>query len=535
MLDRAEALFELLESRVYQKEKAWVFAHNYNFDALILSLFTQLSSNGYELKRWVIDSDMFIVIARKAEKTLCFIDSFNYFKVSIAKMGEILGYEKLSVDFKKVSDEELMTYCLRDAEILMKFMESFILFWHENNYGNFRYTLASLSLEAYRHKFMDYDIWLHEDEQAQLLEMDSYRGGRTEAFFIGRPPSDMFYKLDINSQYPAVMSSNDYPVALVDVKDNVDPRELKELLAKYLAVASVDFYARDNCLAVRRERLLFPKGKITATLCTPELRYLQIHGRIERIRQIALYRHAPIFTRYIEDFYSKRLAFRQAGNTILDSYTRVLMNSLYGKFGQQNQDYECIGLSWLDHNCIQTVLGDDKSLRRTEVHLNGKVYVVKGKEIAHHAFIAIASHVTAYARMLLWRYIRQSGDRNCFYTDTDSLVVNKEGYDNLAEHIDPLVLGKLKLEGKSSNFIIRNVKDYTFETDVKRKGIRKDAEQIDEFTFKQLRFSKIRSMLHEAHDNFVIVAQTEKHLSAEYKKGDIGADKWVTPFVFSDF
>lgn len=533
-LKRKEDLFRIIDMHVFAKRKAWIFCHNYNFDALVLDLFGQLKQNRYEIQRWIIDSDMFIVTAKGNEKSLAFIDSFNYFKTSIAKMGDILGKQKIKVDFDHVSDTELMRYCQNDTEILRDFMETFISWWRNGHYGNFRYTMAGLALEAYRHRFMRTDIWLHDVVEAQKLELESYRGGRAEAFFIGKPSASQFYKLDINSMYPYVMAHNTFPVALSGIKSNLTHEQIAKLCDKYLVVADVEYTAYDTAISVRRERLINPVGRIRATLCTPELKYLLGRGIINKVHICAFYRHANIFADYINHFYIERMRFRAEKNSIMDTFAKLFMNSLYGKFGQQNTQYELLGDSWLEHNCIQHVIGDNYSGRETEIHLNGKVYRRVGSEISETAFVAIASHVTAYARMLLWKYINTAGYRNCYYCDTDSLFVNQKGYERLAKFIDSNELGKLKLESVSDYLEIRNVKDYTFGNETKRKGVRKDAIEVTQNVFRQTRFSKIRSMLNANTDNAVLVEQIEKRLSTEYKKGEKGKGGWVRPFCLHE-
>lgn len=534
-LHKPADLFDIIDRYVHEKEKAYVFAHNYNYDSLILDLFNQLKIHQWSVTNWIIDSDMFIVTAKKGKRSLAFIDSFNYFKTSIKEMGKTVNLDKLDIDFNTKDEHLLMTYCKRDCDILMTFMEKFQSWWLASDYGNFRYTLASSSFEAFRHKFMKHDIWLHHDEESQLLETASYRGGRAEAFFIGKPKAERFYKLDVNSMYPYVMKLNTFPIAYNDNRQNPTVQQLTTALDKYLCVADVEFTALDNAIGVKRERLIFPTGRIRATLTTPELQYLKWHGIINKVYSMTTYRHANIFREFIDHFYNARLQYRQEGNKIYDTFAKLLMNSLYGKFGQQNTEYRKIGESPYANNCIVSVVGDNPSLRHNEIHLNGNIYVSDRLMPSETAFIAIASHVTAYARMLLWKYMLVAGLDNVYYVDTDSLFVNKTGLNNLADYTNANALGMLKLEAESEHLMIKTVKEYEFGNEIKRKGIRKDAEQLDDSTFRQVRFSKIRSMLHHNISNAVYVSQVEKHLSGDYLKGNVQADGKVIPFQLAEW
>ncbi|GAH16471.1 unnamed protein product, partial [marine sediment metagenome] len=84
---------------------------------------------------------------------------------------------------------------------------------------------------------------------------------------------------------------------------------------------------------------------------------------------------------------------------------------------------------------------------------------------------AISAHVTDYARLYLWKLIQIADIVNCFYCDTDSLIVNEKGYKNLSKFMDKDRLGWLKVEDVSSCVDIRGAKNYTFGDNTRMKLI----------------------------------------------------------------
>jgi len=60
-----------------------------------------------------------------------------------------------------------------------------IEFCQSEDLGAFGYTIAGQSFNAFRHKFMKEDIYIHNSEKVLELERECYKGGRCEAFFIG--------------------------------------------------------------------------------------------------------------------------------------------------------------------------------------------------------------------------------------------------------------------------------------------------------------------------------------------------------------
>jgi DNA polymerase elongation subunit (family B) len=179
---------------------------------------------------------------------------------------------------------------------------------------------------------------------------------------------------------------------------------------------------------------------------------------------------------------------------------------------------------WIDTGIKYTRCGNDLYL---STHIEG--------EYAQDSIPSISSTVTAHARMLLWKLIKIAGRENVLYCDTDSLFVSRSGYDNLKDWISPTELGKLKLE-KSGIVEIRGCKDYTFNGEVKRKGIKKNAEKIGDGVYRQLQFlTKSSKYRNGTVDGIIVVKWIEKEVSGIYDKGIVDENGTISPFTFHDF
>lgn len=78
----------------------------------------------------------------------------------------------------------------------------------------------------------------------------------------------------------------------------------------------------------------------------------------------------------------------------------------------------------------------------------------------HNVNIAIASAITAYARIHMTQF-KNNPDFNLFYTDTDSIYIDKPLSLELVSNTD---LGKMKLENKLNKSIFISPKIYCLET-----------------------------------------------------------------------
>jgi hypothetical protein len=95
----------------------------------------------------------------------------------------------------------------------------------------------------------------------------------------------------------------------------------------------------------------------------------------------------------------------------------------------------------------------------------------------HNVNIAIASAITAYARIHMSQF-KNNPDFNLFYTDTDSIYIDKQLSEDLVSNTE---LGKMKLENKLKKSIFISPKVYCLQTEnnkiiYKVKGLSHDVE-----------------------------------------------------------
>ncbi|RLF07872.1 MAG: hypothetical protein DRJ64_02130 [Thermoprotei archaeon] len=525
-----DTLFDFIENNVHSKERAFIFAHNFHFDWAVIDGFNQLKKRGWNITKWIIDSQVFIIKARKDNRSLVFLDSGNIIKTKLEKLGEVLGIEKLKVDFDTVDDKELEIYCKRDVEILKEFILKWIEFIKIHDLGSFKLTLASQSFTAFRHRFMKHEIFVHARDDVIALERMSYRGGRSEAFFIGEIKGKKFYLLDVNSMYPYVMKEKKYPIKLISVLDDVSIDKLRLILKHYLCVAHVRVKIDEPAIGVKRDKLIFPVGEFDCVLTTDELKYLLKTNSILKVYRVAIYEGEYIFRDYVDYFYNLKRKYKEEGNKVFYQITKLFLNSLYGKFGQRNESFKVVGEYDGDYNFAIKYYDSEEKKWYYDVYLDGKIYRKEGYYEAFDSFVAVASHVTAYARMYLWRLMKIAGLDNVYYVDTDSLLVNEEGFKRLKDYINDYELGKLKLEFETDYICIRGVKDYNFKFKNRIKGIKENAIKIDDNTYIQKQFLKTRSLLNEKISGVAVVKNVTKKLKRKYDKGIVTESGRVIPF-----
>jgi len=532
-------------------------AHNLDFDFLVLNGITCLSHFNYHMQTMIssgkLDIWMFVKYKYKPDsvqwenykkrygkrprviKTLLFLDLMNYFDTTLKAVGESVGAPKWEIDFKICTTPELADYCKNDVYIMTEAWKKWITFIYEHDLGVWGKTLPSQAFNAYRHRFMPHKIRVHTHEKATALEREGYFGGRCECFQLGYFDKGPFYLFDINSMYPYVMQKWEYPVKLLTYITQGSVADLKKnhgihgVMAKVLIRTTTPRYPRRH-----KHHLVFPVGTFWTVLCGKELfDALDAHAIIA-VKDFSMYEMAPIFHDYINFFWQTRLGYKHAGDKPFTYMTKIMMNSLYGKFGQRIDDYTVIGDD-PDHGVgfygewdVET----QKWLRFRR--MNGHIALATGQVEGYNSFVAISAHVTSFARSMLYWLIERVPDGHLFYCDTDSLIVDELGRESLQDHIDESVLGALHLEKESETITVYNAKDYVFSGKRKIKGVRTTAKRIDDNTFGQWQQRSLKRVLWNEQPDNCQWKWVEKTLQETYKKGTVDDQGVVRPLILTE-
>ncbi len=374
--------------------------------------------------------------------------------------------------------------------------------------GPWKATIASISFAVWRFRFLrdDHAPTVHVDPAAIMAERASYVGGRTEVWRLGEWDGEA-HDVDVNNLYGYIMRNFSTPRRLIryelidapsaNAADTIDG--LKDRLRRgtgLIANVTITIHPKEGTrdafasavVPQKGDRLFFPVGTFRVTLCSPELWLVLDSGTIDAVHSIAEYEMAPIFADAITWLSAKRVEaegdpdhklppdhplFGKPELKALRRLFKDLANNLYGKFGQMSEQWHVA----VDENGVPLPGGrphrerfdlpDHTTVIR--VTLPGGVYESSGdREESFNAFPAIASFITSYARVHLWklRAIAEGRDgRHTFYCDTDALIVDNTGFKRLvdAEQISKGILGKMKQEWTARRVTVEGAKWYSAE------------------------------------------------------------------------
>ncbi len=526
-----DEFFNILLSLVQRKTPLYVLAANVWYDLRNTDVLTKLVDNGFEITTFIQKARVTIIHAKSEKGTIFFLDTLNYLPFPVKELGKKIGRPKLEVNFSKVSDRDLAKYCLRDTEIITESMLEWIRFIHRENLGSFAKSLASQALAAFRHRFMHHRIIIHNKKEITDIERAGYFGGRTECFYIGKVKETPIYDLDVNSMYPYVMASYDVPIRHIGYLENPTLEKLGRLLRKYCIIAEVEIETNKPYYPLRQKgKCIYPIGRFTTTLPTASLMRAYNHGHIKRIIKLAAYIKANVFKDYVMYFYNLKEKARKEGKKIDYMLAKLFLNSIYGKFGQRIDKIISTGeLKKTMWGREEVYYADTK--KHTVINYLGNRWeeLELNAEEGWNSFVAIAAHITDYARNVLVDYIEKAGWENVYYCDTDSLFVNEKGYQRLQDDLSDVELGKLKLEKKINHLVIYGLKDYIADDTIKIKGIPQRAVKKDDNTYIVDIFPKALSDLKEGITKPYKTIKKTKVLKRQYDKGVVTDSGKVIP------
>lgn len=500
--------------------KLTVFGHNLGFDLRILGAFHRFTTQGYLSSAPIINNRIFIWRVSKKRHTINFIDTANLGVTTVDELGRIIGLPKLNIDFDVASKAELDVYCLRDCEIIERFVIEYLRFIVHYNLGGFKPTIASQALHTYLYRFYKSTITLHRLPKVLDLELSGYHGGRTEVFQLGTLPKQDYTILDINSMYAHILTVCGFPTKLIRYIEKPGTKTGIILSNEYYHIAEVVIKTDQPIYPkIINNRLCFPIGKFTTVLHQAELEYALKHNHILKAIRIAVYEKSKLFDSYAEFFLSERHKHKQANNDIWSNICKLYNNSLYGKFGQKGYKRIKIGTLGKEQFGRQPYTDHIRNRKGQFIIWNGQAIDEYQKGIARHSSPAIAGAVTAYARMLLWKYITLARLDNVYYSDTDSLMVNDLGFEALKGYIDSTQHGLLKVVGTEQDVRIFGLKDYKFGKIEHIKGIKSNARRLKSERFEQWQFSSVRSWLNSGGQGTVILSRVIKQRKHKYSKG----------------
>lgn len=425
-----------------QKDNPQIYFHNLKFDGEFI--LNYLLKNGYTYFKerkdkkdksftCLISSDglfysieIYFKIGKYHDHKVSIYDSLKILNMSVDKVAKSfkLPIQKLEIDYSNhnklpegspLSSEEI-AYLRNDVEIMSRAL--YIMFESGLN----KMTIGSNALDVYK-KMNPYfnDFFPVFDIELDKNLRESYRGG-----FTYLNPKYKYKEtgkgivLDVNSLYPSCLHDEllpyDYPIFYTGKYEEDKDYPL------YIQKISCSFKTKKNkipTLQLKNYTLYFMENEyiedshgdiFTFTLTSVDLELFLNHYDVDNLTYEYGYKFKGIkglFTSYIDKWTEEKIKAKKEGNSGMYTISKLLLNSLYGKFGT------------------------NPNARRKFPYLEDDIvkYKLHEEEIKNPIYLPIASFCTSYARrktietsQAIREYTLNKYNEDYYiYSDTDSI------------------------------------------------------------------------------------------------------------------
>jgi len=353
-----------------------------------------------------------------------FLDSLRLIPMTLDKADKTFGGDGKT----SVGEEGLHTpewdreawegYNAQDCIKLFNVLDRFHSYVEHSLGSEVGITAPSTSMKLFRRKYQKEDISRH--LQHHSMARESYFGGRVEVY---RKRGENLRYYDFNSSYPAAMLEP-MPVGRAYEVSGTPPAKFLDR-ASFTGICKARVSIPTSCnippLPLRlNEKLCFPTGEFEGTWNYCELELLHECGGSFEILESVWFEAKPVFEVMVRQLYAYRDKSSASYDPGLAEIAKLMLNSLYGKFGMRPERRKILILGCDDIPvAAKPANGDPDCL----------VWYSDEETDAPYIIPQIASHVTALARARLWRNmysVESKGLGHIYYCDTDSMLTDAE-------------------------------------------------------------------------------------------------------------
>ncbi|MCL6616327.1 MAG: DNA polymerase [Anoxybacillus ayderensis] len=491
-LENPIELWNLISSRCGRKMRSWLFIGEPYFELDLLGFWKLIDEgritfrpandtkdNNEQPKRFrgtiCLNSSPFFAHCKIDQKSITIVSVDNYGEkiTSLYPIATRALPSEVKKNSETIQNSNRFKKCLAANA---NYFNTLFSVWRERQIGCWQTTASKLAMRAYQHHLtkLNQKLWneetdkehptskqkltkihprlkvitFHDNIELKKFERQAYFGGEAQLFYVGQWNKPCYY-VDVKSFYPWIASQYELPYCLERYENNVTLGWLANQLDFYEAIAEVliagpntEYPVKVPLEKIRRREsgvqtneehcVIYPEGRYWTTLTSLELRDAIEKGFVKDVGRVALYKKDFVLRDFMLEWLKIREEAEENNNDGLVIISKIIANSLLGKFGQRSPSWkdepnEVPPINWGEY---WKVNWEEKSYVMFR-SIGGFAQKYQGLVESSYSFIPLAAAVCSIGRHIMRSWRRSMPNDSILLQDTDGWIVTEEGIERM--------------------------------------------------------------------------------------------------------
>ena len=402
--------------------------HHAAYDLGLLNAFTWLPALGWDLVWCNLDRDVSVVTWRGPGGTLVVWDTYTWTGQALETLAPMTGIMKPKLPADDDSAEAWLARCTADVRITAAVVRQLLAFIRAEHLGNWQPSGAGMGHTAWRHRFYEHKVLVHDDADALAAEREAMHAGRAEAWWHGRPTGGPFTEWDMAMSYPAIAAECLVPAKLWDHDVKPSRRVHEWALEHFRVLARVDVRIPVPCVPARLDgRVCWPVGQFSTVLWDNELALVRQSGGHYRVHEQWRYTRKPVLASWAAWSIAQCLLEPPAISLVAKTWVKHQSRAVIGRMGLRTPSWEPYCRNWITGYTGLSFLHEEGRDVARLMHVGTHVWREGPRAEAQQSVPQITSWIMAEARARLWAATLAAGQDHVLHVDTDSVICDAVG------------------------------------------------------------------------------------------------------------
>lgn len=476
-----EELWTKIAGWTHSKHRTVCWAHRMSYDLRLTQALEHLPALGFRVSQMAISDYGCWVVMRRGTNSLYLVDSLSHIPKALDAIAEAYGKRKTLLPSDDAGNEAWTLRCETDVSILRQSVLELLRLYRIHDLGDFRTTGAAQSSAAFRHRFLQpRSLLIHSDDDALAAERRACWAGRSEVWRGGEVKGPL-YEYDFHAAYAHIAREHDVPARLIGEAFPSSVLHFNTLHERYAVLAECTVTTETPIVPTEsNDRIVWPVGNFTSWLWDTEVKAALTEGATVEFHRAYIYHRAPILkdwaTWIIRCLTGEELGSTPVGKIVAKEWSR----SVIGRFGLRYPLLDFQGTLESSDLMLQPVYDLVQERSYMQLQVGNELYEQTERVESPNSCPQIMGYVMAACRVLLWEAMQAAGLPNVVSVDTDGLIVNEQGKENLLTLGGSLHSVPLRPKGVYRRGEFRGPRNIDLDLDRRITGVPRRAEKLSD-------------------------------------------------------